>query len=376
MILLVATGCEAGAAAAVNYELAVQRHSEADGRRIWVVDSQTGMARRVPQAIDGPQECLGWVEGQGLYIVEGDFSPRVWVHVDGIAPHAPFGSVFEGSEVTLFRDGHFLVNERRPEGLLPGSYPPPSEATLEVFDPSADLEDVFAPEGDLLAWAGEFGEVSVGNGPSVLTWTTSYTSLPPGEVGYDAESEWRLYRAEREEPVRFELEGNALLSPDGRYIAWRTDDAVTISDLDGRPLATSSGDAFAWGPAGHYAVRTLDGFRLATVDDTSSTSLASAGAGRPAWSPDPDRVLVEYPCDDAAQSFRQQVFDGSDVVLETSCEPHEFVQWDPSGRAFAVRNTAPSDVETASEFRVFSLDGPPSPWHEGVVCAFRPDGEH
>ena len=85
-------------------------------------------------------------------------------------------------------------------------------------------------------------------------------------------------------------------------------------------------------------------------------------------------MLVEYPCDDAVLSFRQQVFDGADVVLETSCEPHEFVQWDPSGRAFAVRKTTPPDAETVAEFRVFSLGGSPSSWHEGVVCAFRPDG--
>ena len=265
---MTSTGCEAGADAdaEVNFELAVQRRTEAEGRRVWVVDSQTGMARRVPQAIDGSQECLGWVAGKGLYIAEGDYGPRVWIHVDGVPPQTPFSPVLEGSEVTLFRDGQFLVNERRPQILLPGDYPPPSEATLEVFDPSVDLEELPVPVPELLGWAGDFAEVSVGDGPTVLAWTTSYISLPLGEIGYLSEAEWRLYRTEQEEPVRFELGGNALLSPNGRYIAWRTDDAVTISDLDGRPLATSQGDAFAWGPNGSYAVRTADGFRLANVD--------------------------------------------------------------------------------------------------------------
>lgn len=365
--LLAVAGCQAGDIERVNYELAVHRSDEPQGRRIWIVDSQTGVARPVPRVVDEPQECLAWVEGAGIYVVEGRYSPKVWVHVDGVAPRTAFSSLWDEAEVSV-QDGQFVVNERLESGQLPGSNPPPGEATLELLDPISEIQT-------RLGGAGRFSEVSTGEGPSVLTLATSYRSIPPEYIEFEHLSEWRLYQPEREEPLRFELEGDALLSPDGRFIAWRREHAVTISNLNGAPLETVSGDTFTWGPEGSFAVRSDDGFRVASIDDRNSLTIASATATRLAWSADPGRVLVEYPCDESAATFRQEVFDGAEVMLRTDCEQQEFVRWADDARAFAVRETAPPEVEAARAFRVFSLDGPPSPWHEGVVCAFRPDGE-
>lgn len=362
-------GCGPSSPDGPNYEVAVRRTLEGGSGRIWIVQTATGAGRRLPR---GPaveevrsQECIGWARGVGLHVLER--YSQAWTYKGGEpSTLLPFSAFFV-TETLLLPDGTLAVVERRGSGLLPGSNPPPSVSELSLIDADGMKTTV--------GGTGVISELSGGDGPLVLAHGTAYHFVPPQDPrdpqDYGSYSEsygWWLYDEDGPREVAEEHPGDPVLSPGGRWLAWIAAGEVTVTGLEGAVDHTATGEGFDWGPGERYAIHTGEQVRIVDMDGGGGDEFAAPGVRRLAWSPEPDRLLVEYECEGSGL-YRHEVVDGTRVIFATECGAHEFELWAPDAEAIAVRETAQTGTP---RFRVMPFEDEATPWIEGVVCAFRP----
>lgn len=136
-------------------------------------------------------------------------------------------------------------------------------------------------------------------------------------------------------------------SPDGARIAFHSDSGVHVIDVTGsNEVRLAAGRYPAWSPGGARLLFTsADGITTMNLDGSGAATLIrhdfrddtyadwDMGVGKPAWSPDGDRIVFEHLGDGDVQPARIHVMnaDGTEPrALTASADGGRFAESDPS----------------------------------------------
>lgn len=331
-----------------------------DDVRYWILDGYTGQGEAIPtDELSLQPACLAWTTA-GVYLSVGG-----WYRFDGalhlIAPvgdqHLPPSWDLDSRSIPT---GEVAVISKFDASRIPGSDPPPGEASLGLLTPAGSIP---------LTDAGTIGRLSAGVGPTVIARTTTYTSRRENG-GWDTTSRWVMFRGEQKIDPSTLHDGTPILAPTGDRIAWSLVDRTAITDLDGTELSAveQSFEDGAWAREGGAFAGVRDGtLWTADLDSGEVTERAMSQIEQIAWAPTGDRLLVETRCEDQDVPFRLTVISAGATELETACAPRRFAAWSADGMTMAL-----NDFGDGSRFLLLELDGTEGALFDGRVCAFRP----